>query len=186
MFVAKVVIVGVLALLAIVLGGMAAAWRRASVAITRQVHTMNWTVGDGRGSERTGPPGPGRLSSEDVIRFTPSWVSVRHVLALVFLALTTLAAVLLLRWYLALSVAIGTYILMELSGFLFPRRDHPYYVWQVHDTFSKSLAIAAQFGDGTRATEMKARASELTRAYPELLQPKENGSPAESSSKGQD
>ena len=183
MFVVKVVIVGVLALLAIVLGGMAAAWRRACVAITRQVHTMNWMVGDGSGSERPEPPGPGQLSNEDVIRFTPSWLSVRHLLALALLALTVVAAVVLLRWYLALSAGVGTYILMELSGFLLPRRNDPYYVWQIQSSFSKSLAIADRLGDEARATEMKSRLSELTRAYPDLLQPKENDSPAESRAK---
>lgn len=186
MFVVKVVIVALLALLAIVVGGMARAWRRACVAITRQVHTMNWMAGDGSGSERPEPPGPGQLSNEDVIRFTPSWASLRHLLALSFLALVVVAALVLFRWYVALSLAVGAYILMELSRLLLPRRDHPYYVWQVHTSFSKSLATADRLGNETRATEMKSRLSELTRAYPDLLQPNESGSPAESRTKDPD
>ncbi len=183
MFAVKVVIVGVLALLAIMLGGMTAAWRRACVVITRQVHEMNSMVGDGNGSHRLGTPGLGQLSNKDVIRFTPSWVSSRHLLAVAFLALTVLALFVLFRWYLALSVAVSTYILMELSGFLYPRRDHSYYVRQVHSSFSGSLAVADRFGDETRAAEMKSRLSELTRTYPDLVQSEEKGSPAGSRTK---
>lgn len=186
MFVLKAIILGVLALLAIALGGMVAAWRRACVAITRQVHTVNWMVGDGSGSERAEPPGPGQLSNEDVIRFTPSWVSMRHLLALVFLALAVLAAFVLLRWYTALSGSVGLYMLMELSGFLYPKRDHPYYVLQLHGSFSMSLSTANRFGEEALASEMNIRLSELARAYPELLKPKENGTAAESRTKRRD
>jgi hypothetical protein len=186
MFLVKVGIIALLALLAIVLGGMAAAWRRACVAITRRVHTVNWTAGDGSGSERPAPPGPGQLSKEHIIRFTPAWVSLRHLLALAFLALAVVATLVLLRWYVALSVAVGTYTLMELSGFLFPRRDHPYYVWRLRSSFSMSLAIADRFGDEVRASEMRSRLRELTRAYADLLQPKESSSFPENMSRDRD
>jgi len=93
----NIVIIGIFALLAIILGGMAAAWRRACVAITRRVHWTNWIVCDGTGSDRPEPPEMGKLSNEDVIRFTPPWVSLRYLLALAFLALTVLTAFILFR-----------------------------------------------------------------------------------------
>lgn len=173
MLVAKVLIVGILVLVAIFLGGMAAAWRRASVTITRRVHTVNWMVGDGRGAERPGPPGPGGLSNEDVIRFTPYWVSLRHTLALVFLFLTVIASFILFKYYVAIPISVVTYILMELSGYLFPRRDHPYYVWQVHSSLSTSLAIANRFRDQSRTDEMSSRLTGLTRAYTGLFDPEQ-------------
>jgi hypothetical protein len=187
MFLLKILIVGIVALLAIVLGAMAAAWRRACVAVTRHVHTMNWMAGDGSGSERPTPPGPEQLSNEDVIRFTPRWVSARHMLALAFLALTLIVSLVLLRWYIALAVGFGTYLLMELSGFLLPRRDHPYYVRQIYDSFLLDRRIATHFAKKThesehaarlsdltreyetRITEMESRLSELSRAYPDFL-----------------
>jgi hypothetical protein len=174
MLVIKIVIVGVLALLATVSGGMAAAWRRACIAITRRVHMLNWMIGDGTGCDRPEAPGPGKLSNEDIIRFTPSWVSLRHLCALTLLALTVLAALVFFRWYVALSIGVGTYILMELAGFILPNRHHPYYVLQVHRSFSTSLVIALRFQDESRATEMQCRLSELKRAYRELLGPSQS------------
>jgi len=153
-----------------VLGGMAAAWRRACVGITRHVHTWNWMLGNGAGSERSRPPGPGQLSNEDVIRFTPSWVSAKHLLALASLGLNVVVTLALFRWYVALAVGLSTYVLAELAGFLFPNRDHPYYVMQVHSTFSESLALAERFGDEARVGQIRSRLCELTRAYGPLLQ----------------
>ena len=165
----KIGVVVTVALIGIILGGMAAAWRRACVAITRRVHTVNFLRGDGSGSERPDAPGPGMLSSTDVIRFTPQWVSARHLLALAFLALTLLAATLCFRWYVALGITLTTYVLMELAGFVFPARDHPYYVRQLEDSFSMTLATARHFGDQDSASDMHERLRELTCAYPGVV-----------------
>jgi len=157
----KILAIALLGGVAVILGGMAAAWRRACVVIAHKVAISRWMKGDA-GFD---PPTVRELSQEDIIRYTPSWVSARHVLALVFLACTVVLAFLVFRWYVGLTVAVGTYVLMELAGWAFPKRDSLYYVAQVYDTYSKSLIIAERFADAGRASDFRERLRELEEAY---------------------
>ena len=110
-----------------------------------------------------------QLSQEDIIRFTPSWVSSRHILALVLLFCTAVLAFLLFRWHVGFVVAAGTYGLMELAGYAFPKRDSLYYVAQVYDTYRKSILIAERFADTARTSDFRERLRELEEAYGRAL-----------------
>jgi len=165
MIVVKILVVLFLVAFAIILGGMAAAWRRACVAITHSVAVARCLSGD----RLFDPPTIRKLSQKDIIRYTPRWVSARHVTALFFLFLASVLAFILFRWYVAVGIAIGTYVLMELAGFLFPRRDSIYYVAQVYSSFRQSLQIAERFGDDAAASDFQTRLQELDAAYKDSL-----------------
>ena len=62
-------------------------------------------------------------------------------------------------------VAVATFGLMELAGFLFPASGDLYYVNRVYRSCSESLAIAERFGDESTATEYRERVSDLESAY---------------------
>ena len=172
MLVVKILIVLFVAALTVILGGMAAAWRRACVLIAHTVATRRWM--DGR--EGVDLPSVRQLSQDDIIRYTPSWVSFRHVIALCLLCVTVVLAFILFRWYVAAAIAVGTYALMELAGFMFPNRNSLYYVAQVYDSFSKSLQIAERFGDETAASGFRERLQELEGTYRTyLVEQSENG-----------
>ena len=128
-FAIKLTVLVVIALIAIVLGGMAAAWRRACVNITLTIATARW-MHEGMTSD---PPSVRQLSQNKIIRYTPEWVSARDVTAIFFLLLTGILGFLMFSWYVALGAVLLTYILIESAGFLFSRRDDPYYVAQVYE-----------------------------------------------------
>lgn len=149
----------------VILGGMTAAWRRASVVIAHTVATSRWMNGE----VSLEPPTVRQLSQEDIIRYTPNWVSSRHLLALVFLFCTAVLAFVLFRWYVGLAVAVATYALMELAGFAFPNRNNLYYVIQVYDSYSKSIRIAERFANVARASDFRERLREIQDAYGKRL-----------------
>jgi hypothetical protein len=93
-------------------------------------------------------------------------VSFRHITALGLLFLNAVVSLFFFGLYVAIVLVVGTYVMMERAGFLFPRRDHPYYISEVRGDFSTRLAVADRFGDENRATELRARLDELARAYP--------------------
>jgi hypothetical protein len=168
----KILIVVFVAALAIVLGGMAAAWRRACVVIAYNVSTWRWI--EGRGGAKM--PLVRDLSQEDIIRYTPTWVSARHSTALFLLCVTVVLAFIWLPWYFAVATAVGTYALMELAGFMSPNRNSLYYVAQVHDTFSKLLHLSERGGHEAAASDFRERLQELEGTYKKyFLEQSQNG-----------
>jgi hypothetical protein len=146
---------------AVILGGMATAWRRACVTIAHNVALAKWAYS--RNSAEM--PSVRDLSQSDIIRFTPRWVSGRHVLALGLLVLTTALALIMFHWYVAAPIAVGTFLLMEAAGFLLPSRSDLYYVHAVHKSFRQSLAIAERFKNNLAASDYRERVSDIEMAY---------------------
>ena len=110
-----------------------------------------------------------RLSQQEIIRFTPRWVSVRHVLALSFWFIAAAFSLAAFGRYWAIAIAVGTYILMEIAGFLFPPSNHPYYVRTIHRTFCNSLATAERFGDRNLAADYHERIRQIEFVYAKEL-----------------
>jgi hypothetical protein len=172
MFVAKTLILASVAALAIIVGGMAAAWRRACVMIARTVATSRWLSGE----DGIAPPTASELSQQEIIRYTPSWVSARHILSLFLLFLTAILGLIFFGWYVGLATAVITYVLMELAGFIFPNRNSIYYVAQVHDSFLKSIQVAEQFRNEAVSSDFRNRLKEIEAAYRnDLVKQSDNG-----------
>jgi hypothetical protein len=145
----KTALVALFVLLALSLGGMAAAWRRACVFIAKSA-TLAFVR---------------RISQEEIIRFTPRFVSMRHFTALGFLALATLFSLAFFRWYTAIAVFVGTWLGMEALGFVFLRPSHPYYLWQIRSDFTSQRDMFRRFNDEPHAAEMQTRLEMLDSAF---------------------
>lgn len=134
-----------LSLFAILLGGLSAAWRRACVHITRHVFHIA-TLGL-------------------VHRMTPDFVARRHGWSLILLFTSSLLALFLLGWQLALVTLIATYAFMEAAGFVFPSRSSAYYVDQIISDCKAMRAIALHFGDSEVARKHEIKLQLVLEAY---------------------
>ena len=137
MFLAKEALLGVLIATAVLLGGASAAWRRACVRITRAV--------------------VGIVDSKLVATFTPHFVAVRHVWALRILLLAGVAALVMFNWEVAVVTLVLTYLLMELTGFLYPSRNNPYYLTRMIQDLETMQRIHTHFGETAEAEDVKRR-----------------------------
>ena len=133
----KFAVIGILASIAVVLGGMAAAWRRACVKITRDLFT--------------------RVTPDLVGHVTPPFVAQRHGTALVFLFLTVLASFILLGWKAAIIAFFATYIAMELAGLIFPRPSNRYYLDQIISDLRTWVALHPRTGNAAEAERVRTR-----------------------------
>lgn len=131
--------------LAVLLGGISAAWRRACVHITRHVfHVTTLNL---------------------VHRMTPDFVARRHGWSLVLLFTSSLLALILLGWQLALVTLIATYASMEAVGFVFPSRSSAYYVDQIISDCKAMRSIALHFGDAEAARKHEIKLQLVLEAY---------------------
>jgi hypothetical protein len=124
--------------LAIVQGGMAAAWRRACIHITQQV--LGATI-----------------NSQAVDQFTPRFVAQRNNWAVLLLFLAALLTWFLFTWKAALLVLVITYTLIELSGFVYPRPTSPYYAQQIMADLQMWVQIHTRFGNTAEAQNARSR-----------------------------
>lgn len=127
MLVVKWSVVILLSLLSIILGGMAAAWRRACVRITRQV--------------------VGRATPQLVSLFTPGFVAQRQRWAPLLCCCAVVTAWVLFNWKVALLAFALTYTLMGLAQFLYPGPTNPYYVEQITADLRAWIQIHNRMGD---------------------------------------
>ena len=141
----KWTLVGLIASLAVFLGGMAAAWRRACIRISKQV--------------------VGSAAPKMVQRFTPKFVSNRQGWALLLLLAATILAWVLFTWKVALTLLVGTVALMELTAFLYPRSDSQYYVPRVIQDLESWYRVHTHLGEYKRAEEVQRSLEVLNSAY---------------------
>jgi hypothetical protein len=132
-------------LLAILLGGISAAWRRACVHITRKVFPF--------------------VTRDLVHGMTPQFVAQRLALSVLLLFASTILALVLLSWKAALVTLVSTYTLMELVGFIFPRPSSMYYVQQVVSDCKVMIALNLRFGESEKADDLQRRLNVVRSAY---------------------
>jgi uncharacterized membrane-anchored protein YitT (DUF2179 family) len=135
-----------LSVLAILLGGISAAWRRACVHITRKTF--------------------GGVATLDLVhRMTPSFVAKRHGWALLLLFGSTILALILFTWKAALATFLATYVLMELVGFIFPKPTSMYYVQQLVSDCMVMITLHTRFGEAGKADDLQRRLDVVRWAY---------------------
>jgi hypothetical protein len=141
----KVSVVICLGLLAVVMGSMSAAWRRACVHITRKTF--------------------GVVTKELVTGMTPGFVASRHGWSLLLLLGSSILAFLFFSWKVALGTFFATYTLVETIGFIFPRPSSMYYVRVLVSDCRVMIAMHTRFGETDKATDLQGRLDVVLAAY---------------------
>ena len=143
--IAKTLLLSFLVVLVVVLGSIPAAWRRACVQMTRKSF--------------------GVVSNDLVLSMTPPFAAKRHGWTLLLWLVTSVLALVLFGWKVALSVLVGTYGLMELAGFLFPKPDSMYYVHQTIRDLEVWIRLYTRRGEGEKAQDARRHLEVLRSAY---------------------
>ena len=136
--------------LAVFLGGIAFAWRRALVHLGKQLF--------------------GRLLTPTSLRLIiPPFVALQERWALTLLLVAVVVAFALFGWEVAVGTLAATYLFMLLSRYAHSGPTHPYYLQQLVTDLQSRLRIADHFGDGKTAKQLKSRLEVLEEQLPERL-----------------
>jgi hypothetical protein len=138
----KLAVVTLLALVAVVLGAQASAWRRASVHIAQSAKIY-------RSLRHGAIPEDGLAVSEQMIQeFEPPFVSWRKRAAIVLTILAAALAFVVFTWYWGLATFVGCLVAAELlRSATLPRPDSDYFLAQLIDDFEQRAKIAESFGN---------------------------------------
>ncbi len=145
--IAKYASIVIVSLLALFLGSMATAWRRACVYITKEVYPFD------------------KLNGENIEKFTPRYISQRNLFSVALLILSGLMALIFINWMIALVLIATNYILMILFAYLFPNKQSEYYLSRVEDDFITRRNLYKKFNDTENEQEMQKRLDLLYKAF---------------------
>jgi hypothetical protein len=130
------------------LGGVAVAWRQALRHLGKQLFGKY-------------------LTSTTLPLIVPPFVAQRERWVRILVLIAVVVALAFLGWKAAVATLLGTYVLMEVSRFAYPRPTHPYYLGQLIDDLRSRLRIADHFGDAKAAAQLTSRLEVLEGQLPE-------------------
>jgi hypothetical protein len=146
-----IILASIGAIIGIVLGAMAAAWRRACVSIAKDFLILR---------QLRGVPGA-QLNNQVVSFITSKWATARHSFAVAILIISASIAGIALAWYWGVAWFVGSVITAELVAFALPNPQSPYYSNQISEDVEHRLAAATRLGGETAIEDLRLLAEVL-------------------------
>jgi len=136
--------------IAVLLGAMSAAWKRAILEMARTFFSVRFAS---------------RLSPAEQYRFAPPFTANLLKFALFLFFLTAVIGGWFFGWVVGLAAFFGVWLLSELIALVFPRRSNPYYARQAIADLASREAMYSNLGEAAIATDLRERREELETCF---------------------